>query len=55
VFVGFLSPEERAPHERELDGLLRWRTGDFGMVYKIDEEKRVDALLDVGPRKAIYD
>jgi mRNA interferase RelE/StbE len=39
----------------ELDGLLRWRTGDYRIVYKIDEEKRLVILLDVGPRKAIYD
>ena len=39
----------------ELDGLLRWRTGDYRIVYKIDEEKRLVVLLDVGPRKAIYD
>ena len=49
VFVGFLSPEEIAGWSSS------GRTGDFGMVYKIDEEKRVDALFDVGPRKAIYD
>ena len=39
----------------ELDGLLRWRTSDYRIVYKIDEEKRLVVLLDVGPRKAIYD
>jgi mRNA interferase RelE/StbE len=39
----------------ELDGLLRWRTGDYRIVYKIDEEKRLVVLLDVGPRRAIYD
>ena len=39
----------------ELDGLLRWRTGDYRIVYKIDEEKRLVVLLDVGPRKAVYD
>lgn len=38
----------------ELDGLLRWRTGDYRIVYKIDEEKRLVVLLDVGLRKAIY-
>ena len=38
----------------ELDGLFRWRTGDYRIVYKIDEEKRLVVLLDVGPRKAIY-
>ena len=32
----------------ELDGLLRWRTGDYRRVYKIDEEKRLVVLLDVG-------
>ena len=37
----------------ELDGLLRWRTGGYRIVYKIDEEKRLVVLLDVGPRKAI--
>jgi len=39
----------------ELDGLLRWRTGDYRIIYKIDEEKHLVVLLDVGPRKAIYD
>jgi mRNA-degrading endonuclease RelE of RelBE toxin-antitoxin system len=48
VHVRFLLPQE-------LDGLLRWRTGDYRRVYKIDEEKRLVVLLDVGPRKAIYD
>ena len=38
----------------ELDGLLRWRTGDYRIVYKMDEEKRLVVLLDVGPRRAIY-
>ena len=39
----------------ELDGLLRWRTGDYRIVYKIDEERRLVVLLDVGPRKSVYD
>ena len=39
----------------ELDGLFRWRTGDYRIVYKIDEEKRLVVLLDVGPRRVIYD
>lgn len=39
----------------ELEGLLRWRTGGYRIAYKIDEEKRLVVLLDVGPRKAIYD
>jgi mRNA interferase RelE/StbE len=39
----------------ELVGLLRWRTGDYRIVYKIDEEKRLVILIDVGPRKSVYD
>jgi mRNA interferase RelE/StbE len=39
----------------ELDGHLRWRTSDYRIIYKIDEEKHLVVLLDVGPRKAIYD
>jgi len=38
----------------ELGGLLRWRTGHYGIVYKIDEEKRLVVLIDVGPRKSVY-
>jgi mRNA interferase RelE/StbE len=38
----------------ELGGLLRWRTGDYRIVYKIDEEKRLVVLIDVGSRKSVY-
>jgi mRNA interferase RelE/StbE len=38
----------------ELDGLLRWRTGDYRIIYKIDEEKHLVVLIDVGPRKSVY-
>jgi mRNA-degrading endonuclease RelE of RelBE toxin-antitoxin system len=38
----------------ELGGLLRWRTGHYRIVYKIDEEKRLVVLTDVGPRKSVY-
>jgi len=37
----------------ELEGLLRWRTGDYRIIYKIDEERRLAVLLDVGPRKSV--
>jgi mRNA interferase RelE/StbE len=39
----------------DLDGLLRWRTGDYRIIYKIDEAKQLLVLIDVGPRKSIYD
>jgi mRNA interferase RelE/StbE len=38
----------------ELDGLLRWRTSDYRKIYKIDEEKHLVVLIDVGPRKSVY-
>jgi len=38
----------------ELDGLLRWRTGDYRIIYKIDEGKHLVILIDVGPRKSVY-
>jgi len=38
----------------ELDGLLRWRTGDYRIIYKIDEVKQLLVLIDAGPRKSIY-
>lgn len=39
----------------ELEGLFRWRIGDYRMIYKIDDEKGCIVLIDVGPRKSIYD
>jgi len=38
----------------DLGGLLRWRTGDYRIVYKIDEQKHLVVLIDVGPRKSVY-
>ena len=38
----------------ELGGLLRWRTGDYRIIYKIDEERSLVVLLDVGPRESVY-
>lgn len=38
----------------ELSGLLRWRTGDYRIIYKIDEAKRLVVIIDVGPRKSVY-
>jgi mRNA-degrading endonuclease RelE of RelBE toxin-antitoxin system len=32
----------------ELDGLFRWTTGDYRIVYKIDEEKRLLSYLTWG-------
>jgi mRNA interferase RelE/StbE len=39
----------------ELEGLLRWRVGNYRIIYKIDEGKHLVILIDVGPRKSVYD
>ena len=39
----------------ELEGLFRWRVGEYRMIYKIDEQKGYIVLVDVGPRRSIYD
>ena len=38
----------------ELSGLLRWRIGDYRIIYKIHEKKVLVVLIDVGPRKSVY-
>lgn len=38
----------------KLEGLWRWRTGKYRVIYLIDEEERAVVFLDVGLRKAIY-
>jgi mRNA interferase RelE/StbE len=39
----------------ELEGLLRSRVGSYRIIYKIDEEKHLVILIDVGPRRSVYD
>ena len=39
----------------ELGGFWKDRVGKCRIIYKIDEEKRLVVLLDVGRRKAIHD
>ncbi|MFQ5950460.1 MAG: type II toxin-antitoxin system RelE/ParE family toxin [Candidatus Geothermarchaeales archaeon] len=38
----------------ELEGLWRWRIGNYRIIYMIEEEKGLVVFLDVGHRKAIY-
>jgi mRNA interferase RelE/StbE len=39
----------------ELEGLLRLRVGSYRIIYKIDEQKHLLILIDVGHRKSVYD
>ena len=38
----------------KLEGLWRWRTGKYRVIYLIDEKEKAVVFLDVGLRKAIY-
>jgi len=38
-----------------MEGLWRWRTGRYRIIYLIDEKEKAVVLLDVGLRKAIYE
>jgi mRNA interferase RelE/StbE len=38
----------------KLQGLVRWRVGDYRIIYTIDEAKGLIVFVDVGLRKTIY-
>ena len=38
----------------KLEGLWRWRTVKYRIIYLIDEKENAVVFLDVGLRKAIY-
>jgi len=38
-----------------MEGLWRWRTGKYRIIYLIDEKEKAVVFLDVGLRKAIYE
>lgn len=39
----------------KLEGLWRWRTGKYRVIYMIDEKQKTVVFLDVGLRKTIYE
>jgi mRNA interferase RelE/StbE len=39
----------------ELQGLLRLRVGDYRIMYAVEETRKLIVLVDVGPRRSIYD
>jgi len=38
----------------ELEGLWRWRIGEYRIIYLIDDSSKLAVFLDIGPRKSIY-
>ena len=38
----------------KLEGLWRYRTGKYRLIYLINEKESAVVFLDVGPRKSIY-
>ena len=53
-----LKHEPRPPNAKKLDGgdgLWRVRTGDFRIVYTVDDEELLVVIVTLGSRKDIYD
>jgi len=38
-----------------LEGLWRWRTGKYRIIYLINEKGKAVVFLDIGLRKTIYE
>ncbi len=56
--IDSLEHEPRPPNAKKLeggDGLWRVRTGDFRIVYTIEDEELLVVIVTVGNRKDIYD
>ncbi len=43
------------PLQYSLKGLRRLRVGDYRIVFKIEEHKKVVLILKIGHRKEVYD
>jgi mRNA interferase RelE/StbE len=52
-----LADERHPPGSKKLTGhdLYRGRTGDFRVVYSVDDEKQTVTIEHIGDRKDIYD
>ncbi len=47
-------PERGKPLQLTLKGLRSWRTGDFRIVYRIDEGRIVILVIAIGHRRDVY-
>jgi len=43
------------PHQRELDGLRKYRVRRFRIVYAVDQKTRIIRLMAVGHRRHVYE
>lgn len=56
--INTLEDEPRPPNAKRLggsDGLWRVRTGDFRIVYTVEDERLLVLVITVGNRKDVYD
>ena len=49
------NPYIRTKLQSKLEGLWRWRVGEYRVIYLINEKEKAIVFLDVGLRKSIYD
>jgi mRNA interferase RelE/StbE len=47
-------PERGKPLQLTLKGLRSWRTGDFRIVYRIEEARIVILVIAIGHRRDVY-
>ena len=47
-------PERGKPLQLTLKGLRSWRTGDFRIVYRVDEGRIEILVIAVGHRREVY-
>jgi mRNA interferase RelE/StbE len=55
--IGALAEEPRPPGSKKLRGgedLYRIRVGDYRAIYRVEDDRRVVLMIDVGNRKDIY-
>jgi mRNA interferase RelE/StbE len=55
--IGALAEEPRPPGSKKLrggEGLSRIRVDDYRAIYRVDDDRRVVLMIDVGNRKDIY-
>ena len=50
-----IDPERGKPLQLSLKGLRSWRTGDFGIVYRVVNEKIEVIVIALGHRRDVYD
>lgn len=54
--IELLSEEPRPPSSRKLTGRAEWRvrTGDYRVLYRIEDDTLIVVVVDAGHRREIY-